>query len=76
MQDYSICILGRSGRLIREIEIICASEETTIELAQQWADGFDVELWQLDRFIARFASSGTTSDNGGLYAEARHSLSQ
>ena len=55
MQDYSLYILGRSGRLVREIKVECANESAAIDLAQQWVNGYDVELWQLDRMIARFS---------------------
>lgn len=55
MQDYSLYIVARSGRLVREIEVDCASDDAAIDLAQQWADDHEVELWQLDRMIARFS---------------------
>ena len=55
MQDYSLYILGRSGRLVREIEVECADESAAIDLVQQWVNGYDVELWQLDSMIARFS---------------------
>ena len=55
MQDYSLYILGRSGRLVREIEVECANESAAIDLAQQWVNGYDVELWQFDRMITRFS---------------------
>jgi len=61
MVDYSIYLIARSGRLAREIEVVCPNEGTAIELAHQWVDGFDVELWQLDRVIARFTRSGATN---------------
>lgn len=54
MQDYSIYLVARSGRLVREIEVECVSDDAAIDLAQQWLDDQDVELWQLDRMIARF----------------------
>jgi hypothetical protein len=54
VQDYSLYIVVRSGRLVREIEVDCANDDAAIDLAQQWADDHDVELWQLDRMIARF----------------------
>jgi hypothetical protein len=54
VRNYSISILGRSSRLVREIEVICADEGTAIELARQWVDDCDVELWRLDRIIGRF----------------------
>jgi hypothetical protein len=58
VQDYSIYILGRSGRLVREIEIDCVNDNAAIDLAQRWVDGYDVELWQLDRLVARFRGIG------------------
>ena len=61
MQDYSLYILRRSGRLVREIEVECANDADAIDLAQQLVDGYDVELWQLDRMIGRFESSGRTT---------------
>ena len=45
MLEYNPYILGRSGRLVREIELECANESAAIDLAQQWVDGYDVELW-------------------------------
>jgi hypothetical protein len=61
VQDYSLYILRRSGRLVREIEVECANDADAIDLAQQLVDGYDVELWQLDRMIGRFESSGRTT---------------
>jgi len=55
VQDYSLYILGRSGRLVREIKVECTNEGAAIDLAQQWVNGYDVELWQLDRIVARFS---------------------
>jgi len=55
MQDYSLYVLGRSGRLVREIKVECTNEGAAIDLAQQWVNGYDVELWQLDRIVARFS---------------------
>ena len=59
MQDYSLYIVGRSGRLVREIEVDCDNDDAAVDLARQWVDGFDAELWQLDRMVARFKSSAT-----------------
>jgi hypothetical protein len=56
LQDYSLYLIARSGRLVREIEVDCADDDVAIDLALQWADDHDVELWQLDRMVARFSS--------------------
>ena len=58
MQDYSLYMLGRSGRLVREIEIDCVDDDAAIDQAQRWVDGYDVELWQLDRLVCRFRGIG------------------
>ena len=70
MQDYSLYIVGRSGRLVREIELDCANDAAAIDLAKKWVDGYDVELWQLDRMISRFKGSGEGND----YARRAHGL--
>jgi hypothetical protein len=67
VHDYSLYIIGRSGRLVREIEVDCANDATAIDLAQEWVDGFDVELWQLDRLVARFNSAGRTMTAPGAH---------
>jgi hypothetical protein len=61
VQDYSLYILRRSGRLVREIEVECANDADAIDLAQQLVDDYDVELWQLDLMVGRFESSGRTT---------------
>jgi hypothetical protein len=71
VQDYSLYIVGRSGRLVREIEVDCANDDAAVDLARQWVDGCDVELWQLDRMIARFKSSGEGNDCARVLGAAR-----
>jgi hypothetical protein len=73
MPDYTLYIFGRTGHFVREIEMDCADEKVAIALAQQWVDAYDVELWQLDRPVARFdaapkdlaASSGPSLASDG-----------
>ena len=54
MRDYNLYIFGRSGHFVREIEMDCADDNAAISMTQQWVDSYDVELWQLDRPVARF----------------------
>jgi hypothetical protein len=65
VQDYSLYIVGRSGRPVREIEVECANDDAAIDLARQSVDGHDVELWQLDRMIRRFESARKHGDRAG-----------
>jgi len=47
-------LIGPDGRQSR-IELICIDDHDAREHAKQLIDGHDVELWQLDRKIAKFA---------------------
>ena len=51
---YHAYIVGRHGLFIRSIEIDCADDEAAIESAKQLVDSHDVELWQMERPVARF----------------------
>jgi hypothetical protein len=44
---YRAYVLDEDGRIRRAIELDCADDATALEEARQYADGHDVELWQL-----------------------------
>jgi hypothetical protein len=46
--------LRPDGHVQDRVDIVCADDETAKEKAKQLVDGYDVELWQLDRQIAEF----------------------
>lgn len=54
MQDYRVYILGEDGHVQSRVDLRCGSDAEAIELAKQFVDGRDVELWQLDRKIETF----------------------
>ena len=54
MPVYRAYIVGLHGQSIRAVEIDCVDDDAAIERAKQLSDGHDVELWQMDRPIARF----------------------
>ena len=54
MPDYRAYMIGRDGTFVNAIEIDCADDEAAVESAKQMVDGYDIELWQLDRRVARF----------------------
>ncbi len=54
MAEYRAFIIGVDGHFIRAVELVCPDDETAKEYAKQLVDGHDVELWQLDRQIAKF----------------------
>ena len=53
---YHAYIVGRHGLFIRAIEIDCADDDAAIESAKQLVDSHDVELWQMDRPVARLGA--------------------
>jgi hypothetical protein len=54
MSIYQAYIVGLHGRAIRMIRMDCVDDDTAIESARSLIDNHDVELWQMDRPIARF----------------------
>jgi hypothetical protein len=54
MQEYRAIIIGPDGHVQYRVELQCRDESKAIELARQFVNGNDVELWQLDRQIEIF----------------------
>jgi hypothetical protein len=54
MPVYRAYIVGRHSQFIRAIEMACVDDDAAIESAKHLVDSHDVELWQMDRPIARF----------------------
>jgi hypothetical protein len=54
MPDYRAYFIGPDGRVQSRIELICIDDDA-LKHAEQLADGYDVELWRLDRKVATFA---------------------
>jgi hypothetical protein len=59
MPEYRIDFVGALGHSLRSIRIDCTDDRGAIESAKQFIDCYDIELWRLDRQIARF---GRVSD--------------
>jgi hypothetical protein len=53
MSDYRVYVIG-DGHFVRAIQLNCSDDKAAIESAKQFIDGHDIELWQRDRWIARF----------------------
>jgi hypothetical protein len=59
MSVYRAYIMGLHDRSIRVVQLDCLDDESAIKSAGRLVDSHDVELWQLDRPVARFdARSG------------------
>jgi hypothetical protein len=55
MTDYRVYIIDDDDHIKRRVDLDCADDDAAIEYAKQYIDGHDVELWQRDRRIVRFA---------------------
>ncbi len=61
MAEYRAYVVGSDGHFRASVELICADDPEAKEKAKQLAEGYDVELWQLDRKIATFVKSGKSA---------------
>ena len=60
MQDYRVYILGPDDHVQSRVDLCCSKEIEAIQLAKQFADRHDVELWQLDQHIETFRRTSAT----------------
>ncbi|WP_342729580.1 hypothetical protein [Bradyrhizobium sp. B117] len=59
MPAYRALVVGRHSVPIGVVQMDCTDDESAISRAAKLVDSHDVELWQLDRPVARFeAQSG------------------
>jgi hypothetical protein len=56
MAIYRAYIVGQHSQFIRAVEMDCDNDSAAIESAKHLIGGHDVELWQMDRAVARFDS--------------------
>ena len=54
MSVYQAYIVGLHSRTIGVVRMDCVDDDTAIKSASNLVDIHDVELWQMDRPIARF----------------------
>jgi hypothetical protein len=55
MPEYRAYIISVDERIQSRIELICDHEADAMAQAKQLVDGYDVELWQGARKVARFS---------------------
>ncbi len=53
-------IMGPDGRVQNRVDLRCVDDAEALRLAEQLVNGYDVELWQLDRKIKTFMHAGPT----------------
>jgi hypothetical protein len=54
MSHYRAYVIGQDGHFIKSVILDCANDDAAIEAAKRLVDGHDIELWELDRQIAKF----------------------
>ena len=54
MAHYRAYVIAQDGHFIKSVILDCVDDNAAIESAKQLVDGHDIELWQLDRQIAKF----------------------
>ena len=54
MGEYHAYFLKEDGHIEQRLDLVCLDDEAAKVRAKQLVDGHDVELWQLDRYIAIF----------------------
>jgi hypothetical protein len=54
MPEYRAYFIGSDGHFYDAVHLVCRDDADAIEKAKTLVDGHDVELWQLDRKIAKF----------------------
>jgi hypothetical protein len=54
MSIYRAYIVGRHSQFIGAVELDCVDDRAAIEAAKRLSCDHDVELWQMDRAVARF----------------------
>jgi hypothetical protein len=57
MSVYRAYIMGLHDRAIGVVQLDCLDDEAAIKSAVRLVDSHNVELWQMDRPIARFDAS-------------------
>ena len=55
MLEYRAYLIGEDGHFYEAVPLVCADDAEAMEKAKRMATDCDVELWQLDRKVARFA---------------------
>ncbi|WP_315835973.1 hypothetical protein [Bradyrhizobium prioriisuperbiae] len=54
MTVYRAYIVGRHDQFIGVVQMDCADDDSAVTSASRLVDSHDVELWQMDRPVARF----------------------
>ncbi len=56
MSEYRVHFLGADGRIIAAVNLERPNDASAIEAAKQLLDGYDIEVWQQARVVAKLKS--------------------
>ena len=56
MSYYRVYIVGQDGHFRDAVNLDSADDDAAIEAAKQLVNGYDVELWQEGRLVAKLES--------------------
>jgi hypothetical protein len=54
MKEYRAYIMGPDGHVQNRVDLNCADDDAAQEQTKKLVDGYDIELWELGRYIATF----------------------
>lgn len=57
MPDYRAYLVGKDGHFFKSVPVEALDDAAAIAAARQLVDGYDIELWQRDRKVAKFDST-------------------
>ena len=52
MQEYRAFVIGPDGHVALRYDFSAADDEAARAYAKRYVDGYDVEVWQLERRVA------------------------
>jgi hypothetical protein len=57
--QYRVYVLDKNDHIVRRIDLEAEGDTGALDIAQQYVDGHDIELWQGYRIIRRLKSKPT-----------------
>jgi hypothetical protein len=62
MGDYRAYCIGQDGRVVRRHDFVAKDDDDAIELARQYLDGLDIELWTGRRKVGLVKAASAKHD--------------
>jgi hypothetical protein len=64
MAEYRAYTVGLDGHFIGYEPLVCANDAEATTKARRLVDGYDIELWSGERFVARLDRKRDQKTNG------------